>query len=315
MYETEPIRLRSKLMLGFALLAAVELLVSGLALNSLSRSNGRFTDYLDGVGQREHLANEVRGAAARRAIAARNLVLVTTAADREVEKVAVTQAHEDMQQAMARLKESLGKASDLGDRDLALVGEMERIEAQYGPVALAIGGMALSGKRDEAIAKMNAECRPLLAALLKATNDYLVYEGEQSKMRLAQAETAYKGDRLLMLAVSAVAVGAAVLLGWTLSNAITRPLQRAVNLAEAVASGDLSSNIVIDSHDETGQLLAALKRMNDGLVDMVGRVRQSADSIATASQEISSGNHDLSSRTEQQASALQQTAASMQQMT
>jgi methyl-accepting chemotaxis protein-1 (serine sensor receptor) len=48
---------------------------------------------------------------------------------------------------------------------------------------------------------------------------------------------------------------------------------------------------------------------------MVGRVRQSADSIATASREIASGNQDLSSRTEQQASALQQTAASMQQMT
>jgi methyl-accepting chemotaxis protein-1 (serine sensor receptor) len=55
--------------------------------------------------------------------------------------------------------------------------------------------------------------------------------------------------------------------------------------------------------------------MNDGLVDMVGRVRQSADSIATASQQIASGNQDLSSRTERQASALQQTAASMQQMT
>jgi methyl-accepting chemotaxis protein len=309
------LRLRSKLMLGFALLAAVVLLVSGLALNSLSRSNARFTDYLEGVGQRERMANEVRDAASRRAIAARNLVLVTTPTDREVEKAAVTKAHEEMQKAMVKLKQSLAKASDLGDRDTALVGEMERIEAQYGPVALAIVGMALDDKHEDAIAKMNAECRPLLAALLKATNDYLAYGEQQALVRVHQAEGAYSRDRILMVCVSLAAVAAAVLLGWALSNAITRPLQRAVRLAEAVAAGDLSSDIVIDSDDETGQLLKALKRMNDGLVDMVGRVRQSADSIATASQEIASGNHDLSSRTEHQASAVQQTAASMQQMT
>ena len=218
------LRLRSKLMLGFALLAAVVLLVSGLALNSLSRSNGRFTGYLEGVGQRERLANDVRDAASRRAIAARNLVLVTTPADRDLEKAAVTKAHEDMQKSMARLKESLAKAGDLGERDKALVGEMERVEAQYGPVALAIVGLALDDKRDEAIAKMNAECRPLLAALLKATNDYIGYEEQQAMLRVQQAESSYGRDRILMLVVSAAAVAAAVLLGWTLSNAITRPL-------------------------------------------------------------------------------------------
>jgi methyl-accepting chemotaxis protein len=309
------LRLRSKLMLGFALLAAVVLLVSGLALHSLSRANERFTDYLEGVGQRERMATDIRSAAARRAIAARNLVLVTTPADRDVEKAAVTQAHEEVQQSLARLKQALTQAGDLGDNDQSLVAEVERVEAQYGPVALAIVSMALDGKRDEAVTKMNAECRPLLAALLKATGDYIAYEGRQAALRVQQAESGYGRDRALMLVASLVAVVAAVLLGWALSNAITRPLQRAVSLAEAVAAGDLRSDIVVDRQDETGQLLAALKRMNDGLVEMVGRVRQSADSIATASQQIASGNQDLSSRTEQQASALQQTAASMQQMT
>ncbi|MFK4705879.1 methyl-accepting chemotaxis protein [Roseateles asaccharophilus] len=307
--------LRFKLMLGFALLAAVVLTVSVLAMNSLSRSNARFTGYLEGVSFRERLANEVRDAAAQRAISARNLVLVTEASDRDLEKAAVTKAHEDMQKSMAKLKDALAKATDLGEREKAMVAEMERIEAQYGPVALAIVGMALDDKREGAISKMNAECRPLLAALLKATDEYLAYEASQESAHVKDAEGAYAGDRSLLIVACLAAVAAAVLLGWTLSNAITRPLQRAVSLAEAVAAGDLSSEIVVESHDETGQLFAALKRMNEGLVDMVGRVRQSADSIATASQEIASGNMDLSSRTEQQASSLQQTAASMQQMT
>jgi methyl-accepting chemotaxis protein len=82
-----------------------------------------------------------------------------------------------------------------------------------------------------------------------------------------------------------------------------------------VASGDLSSHIHSRHHDETGQLLAALKRMNESLVDMVGRVRNASDSIATGSTQIATGNADLSQRTEEQASNLQQTAASMEELT
>jgi hypothetical protein len=126
------LRLRSKLMLGFALLAAVVLLVSGLALNSLGRSNDRFADYLSSVGKRERQATDVRGFATRRAIAARNLVLVTQPADRDAEKAAVTLAHEDTQKALAKLKAAMAEAADLTDREKALAVEIERVEAQYG---------------------------------------------------------------------------------------------------------------------------------------------------------------------------------------
>jgi hypothetical protein len=73
-------------MLGFAFLAAIVLLVSALSLRSLGGSNDRFANYQAGVGTRERLATGVRGAATNRAIAARNLVLVTEAKDVELEK-------------------------------------------------------------------------------------------------------------------------------------------------------------------------------------------------------------------------------------
>lgn len=95
---------------------------------------------------------------------------------------------------------------------------------------------------------------------------------------------------------------------------ISTPLQKAVELSEKVSKGDLTSVITHDSKDETGKLLAALKRMNDSLVGIVSQVRNSSDSIATGSAQIATGNADLSQRTEQQASSLQETAASMEQM-
>jgi methyl-accepting chemotaxis protein len=113
-----------------------------------------------------------------------------------------------------------------------------------------------------------------------------------------------------------IVCGAALmLLGWAISRAIVGPIRRAVQVAEQVARGDLRSNIRISGNDETAQLLAALKSMNDNLARVVGSVREGSLNIADGTSQISAGNLDLSQRTELQASNLQQTAASMEEIT
>jgi methyl-accepting chemotaxis protein len=118
---------------------------------------------------------------------------------------------------------------------------------------------------------------------------------------------------LIALGVVVLIVGAAS--AWWLTLGITRPLRKAVEVARTVTSGDLTSHIEVNSKDETGQLLQALKDMNDSLVRVVSEVRTGTDTIATASKEITSGNLDLSSRTEQQAGSLEETASSMEELT
>jgi methyl-accepting chemotaxis protein-1 (serine sensor receptor) len=313
--KIKDLRVKTKLMLGFSLLAILVMLVSTAALVALTRTNTRFTDHLATTIHRTDLATDIRGVATRRAIAARNLVLVTEAADREAEKMAVLAAHDQMKVMVGRLADALKTAPDATPRHRALLAEIQQVEARYGPIAEAIVGLALAGKHDDAVRRMNVECRPLLVALLQATSDYIAYEHSQAEAGARAAEAAFGLDRAVQIAICLLAVGTALAMGWLLSRAVTEPLSRAVRVAETVAAGDLGSRIVVDRQDEPGQLLAALKRMNDNLSGMVGRVRLAADGIATASSEIATGNQDLSNRTEQQASALQETAASMQQMT
>ena len=308
-------RVRARLMLGFAVMALVVVAVSGLALRSLSQSDARFSDYLEGVAKREELAREVSAAASRRAIAARNLVLVTSGADRDAEKAAVTKAHEEMGAALRKMHDAVTATSDPAGNDMDLFKRVESVEAKYGPVALKIVGLALDGKREEAVAMMNADCRPLLAALLKATDEFIADAQGDALVSVKAAGVAHDRALMYLIATCVLAAISAFALGWFLSESVTTPLVRAVELAEAVAAGDLRSEIVVDRRDETGQLLAALQTMNRNLSAMVGSVRQSADGIATASSQIATGNQDLSARTEQQASALQETASSMQQMT
>ena len=137
----------------------------------------------------------------------------------------------------------------------------------------------------------------------------------QAKTLTNQIMEADRSARLVLLVLTSVAIVAGVIFALVLTLGITRPLNRAVNLAQTVASGDLTSQIEITSKDETGMLMQSLRAMNESLFESISQVRVSADTIATASSQIASGNQDLSQRTEQQASSLEETAASMEEIT
>lgn len=106
--------------------------------------------------------------------------------------------------------------------------------------------------------------------------------------------------------------GAALMLSTTRST--TRAMAQAVEVATAVAEGDLTRRVTSVHRDEVGTLIRALDRMTEHLSSTVGAVRANAECVASASQQIAQGNGDLSQRTEQQASALAQTASSMEQL-
>ena len=309
------LKVKTKLWAGFGVMAVIVAAVAGAALHWLNQSSSRVETYLQGVAARERLVVELQSAAKSRAISARNLVLVSTPQDRALELEAVTRSHEAVQQSLDRLKRHLAAAADATAQDRALFDKVDAIEQQYGRVALAIVGLAKDGQRDEAISKMNAECRPLLAALLTATGDFIRYEDERSTAETQAATALFAQDRMLLIATALLSAGVAGLLGWLISRAVTRPLNRAIQVAQSVADGDLRDEIQVEGRDELSQLLTALKAMSGNLSTMVTNVRQAADGIATASTQIATGNQDLSSRTESQAGALQQTASSMAQMT
>jgi len=151
--------------------------------------------------------------------------------------------------------------------------------------------------------------------LLDDVEKDIVLQSKGADQAFQQSQSTYKSIRMVVVGLLGVSLVASAVIAYLVTRSITTPIREAVRVAETVADGDLTSNIVVRSRDETGQLLAALRRMNESLVGIVGDVRQASDSIATGTTQIASGNADLSQRTEEQASNLEETAASMEQMT
>ncbi|MDH5526702.1 MAG: methyl-accepting chemotaxis protein [Nitrospirota bacterium] len=131
----------------------------------------------------------------------------------------------------------------------------------------------------------------------------------------AGGDKAVSGAKGLILVISVVAFGLLMTISTWLSRRITAPLEQAVRVSKAIATGDLNSKVEVTTTDETGQMLTALKEMNDKLRETVSDVRAAAATITDGSGEIAQGNSELSQRTEEQAASLEETASSMEQMT
>jgi methyl-accepting chemotaxis protein len=156
--------------------------------------------------------------------------------------------------------------------------------------------------------------RPEQQAYFKRLDALIAHQNEAMEKAGVSAGATYDSAKLMLIGLALVAMALAAFMAVTVTRSIVQPIQRALDTANRVADGDLTSDIAVNSTDEPGQLLSALQRMNESLSKVVTTVRQGSEGVSTASAEIASGNHDLSARTESQASALEQTAASMEEL-
>ncbi len=305
--------IRSKLLLSFGITSAVVLAISAFSIFSLARGNTEFTSYIEGVNARALAAASVRTAVDARAVAARNLVLVTAQEDIAKEKQAVEQAFHEVNDKLSKLN-SLAQHDDAppeAKKKIQLIGDIEK---KYAPVATDIVELALQGKKQEASEKIVRDCRPLLEALSLAAKDYADFTNHRSQILVTEAEGRYERGRNILIAGCLLAIVIAIAAGIFIIRSISDGLSEAVGVATRVANGNLASEITINRRDEFGKLLSALNTMQASLSTLVKKVTQGADAVATASSDIAQGNHDLSARTESQASSLEETAASMEEL-
>jgi len=149
----------------------------------------------------------------------------------------------------------------------------------------------------------------LLEEAAQVIQDAAIKETAAAQKR---ADAAIDVSLLVMGAFTLFAIVACAVL---LVRVVVRPIREASEVADVVASGDLTVEVVARSQDEIGRLLEALGKMRKGLAEAVGTIRQSSESVSSASKQIAAGNSELSSRTEEQASSLEETASSMEELT
>ncbi len=182
--------------------------------------------------------------------------------------------------------------------------------------ALDLAIAALRKDDTAAYATVNSQqLTPQGAAFSAALDKFQAQNTDRSKQVAGEREDEFS---LVQWLVAIGLLGAFVLvvgMHFFLRSLVIAPLERAVELLDGIAHGDLTARVSAQGDNEIGRLMNGIAKMQQSLAAMVASVRSGAQAIGGAANEVATGNLDLSARTESQASSLQQTAATMEELT
>jgi methyl-accepting chemotaxis protein len=309
------LKIGTRLGAGFAIVLLLLAAVAAVGISRMALMEGRMEEITKINDVEAKLATTMRVTVFDRAIALRNLALMTEESDMAPEAARVQEQATKYAEAEEKLSKMFATLPGTNEAEKAALIRIREEEAAARPLISKAMQLGLANKAEEATRVLIKELRPVQKKWLQALGDLIAIEATQNEQAIAEAEKSYANARTLMLSLTGFAILLGTLIAWLITRGITGPINIAVKVAQTVAAGDLTSRVDVKTTDETGQLLQALKDMNASLIKIVGEVRVGTDTIATASSQIAAGNLDLSSRTEEQASSLEETASSMEEMT
>ena len=170
-----------------------------------------------------------------------------------------------------------------------------------------------TGQAYEAQALYAVDVEPGFDALIGYMDELAEYQVARAGVFFANGQATQATSRNIIIATLVAVVLLTVVTMVLLTRMITRPLDQARGLVDAIAQGRLSNDVHNPYKDEFGSMLAGLKNMQAKLSEIVSNVRQGSESVSVGAGQIASGNDELSSRTQEQAANLEETAASMEQ--
>jgi methyl-accepting chemotaxis protein-1 (serine sensor receptor) len=172
-----------------------------------------------------------------------------------------------------------------------------------------------AGRSEEAEEILVLKMSPLFQDLNNSADALIKMQMENAAAGYAESQSMFSIFRIVAIGGVLFGLIAVAISAFFLIRAINGPLREMMGHFDAIASGDLTSNVEVKSKNEMGTLMLGLQKMQARLTDTVSQVREGSTAISTATTQIAAGNLDLSSRTEQQAASLEETASSMEELT
>jgi methyl-accepting chemotaxis protein len=303
-------KIGARLRIGFGIILLI-LVAIVLMTNYLNYSNKQqLTGGLATATAKNQQAGAMKSAMLETGIAMRNIGLQSDVSLMQKEEQKVREQRARYEKAIVDLK-----ALGLSDAEKQVLSELAALDADTDAAFKEATAQILAFNSEGGIKVISGRIDPLNTRTLALINKLVDMQRANAAEVMAGSVTAERSLMLMLFVLGGVAVALGAVCATVITRSITVPLSGAVQVAQKVAAGELTSQVVVQGRDETSELLQALQDMNASLAKTVGEVRAGSGLITTASQEIAAGNADLSARTESQASSLEETASSMEELT
>jgi methyl-accepting chemotaxis protein len=160
------------------------------------------------------------------------------------------------------------------------------------------------------VAKITAELNDLIDKMIKNNVE------EAQSIAANNAKTAANASLTMVVAMVAgmvLAIGLGMIVTRLIKKQVGGEPRDAADVAQRVAGGDLTVEVEVAKGD-TASMMASIQNMVQKLQEVIGQVRDNAETLVGASEQLSSTAQSLSQGASEQAASVEETSASMEEM-
>ena len=265
-------KIGARLGLAFALVIALLLACVVLGLNKMSAIESSLELVVHDVNKKTALVNTMSKSVHTVQRVARSIILVKDRQSKESERDKILAARQKYDEAEAALEKF--SLDEEGKRLLAAIKENSRQARALNNQVLEL---SLATKEAEATALLLERASPASYQWLAAIESMIEHQAKRAQAMEQDAAASFNQARNMMFGLAAVAIAIACAAALLVTRSVTRPLNAALSVANAIGAGRLDNEIAVEGIDETGQLLTSLRDMQDKL-----RIRNEQDSRTLA---------------------------------
>ncbi len=267
------LKINTRLMLGFGLVLLFMLIATALAVVRFGTLRDSITLVAKDRFAKVNSISDITDDVNVNARAIRDMALMS-------DSTAVAEQDGRLDESATRISQELAglKSSITTEEGKRLLGEVVSAREAYLPAQKDIRRKLKAGQRADAVALLTGSFQPLQQTYLNALAALSAY---QTKLATADGDSAIKdadSSRTLMITLTLLALVAGAALAWYISASIVNPVNRCAEIADDVAAGNMAVQFPAFTRDETGRLMAAMKRM----VDNIKALATDADQLTRA---------------------------------
>lgn len=301
-----------RLVTGFGIILAMMLILTVIGISRVSLINSNITHMTDVNSVKQRYAINFRGSVHDRAIALRDVVLIT---EQSTLNTVLTDIKEldAFYQTSSRAMRAL--VSEMSSEERALITKINQIEQQTQPYIKAVINAKNSENLNEASRILLTDARPAFTLWLNTINQFIDLQEQANQATTVETREVASSFKIWMIILTALAIliGASVayVISLRIRDSVGGEPQEAAKVIALISQGDLTANV--DSCCPNS-MMASVAVMQSKLKTIVDSIINSSDELSTHSASVASGSQQALSAADAQVTYTNSAVSSLEDM-
>ncbi|MEM5527389.1 methyl-accepting chemotaxis protein [Gammaproteobacteria bacterium AS21] len=301
-----------RLATGFGVILLMMLILTSIGISRVSLINSNITQMTDVNAVKQRYAINFRGSVHDRAIAIRDVVLMSEKSDLDA-VIADISALDSFYQVsstdMAKLK------SEMSSTEQSLITQINQVEQRTQPLIQDIISAKNSGDLESASHILMTQARPAFTQWLNVINEFINLQEQTNQTMTQETRDIASPFKVWMIFLTGLSIIIGISVAYIISLRIRQSVggepQDAAKVIALIAQGDLTQQV---NSTCPNSMMASVQVMQDKLKSIVDNIISSSDELSMSSASVASSSQQALSSAQTQVTYTQSAVMSLEEM-